>query len=114
MKPTLHVCVTCRMGRELEDGEAAPGLLLHDAVTARAGDAIAVRPVKCLCACGRGCSAALASPGKWTTLLGGLSLGMEDDLVAYALAYAQSESGTVLPSRRAASLRAAVIGRVPG
>ena len=114
MRPILHVCVTCRAGRELEAGEDAPGLLFHDEVVALAGEDAEVRAVKCLCACGRGCAAAIASPGKWTTILGGLSAGLAGDLLAYARAYAASETGTVLPSRRAESLRSAVIGRVPG
>ena len=102
------------MGRELREGEPAPGLGLFEAVASRAGEVVEVRAVKCLAACGRGCTAAIASPGKWTTLLGGLRPSIAGDVVEYASVYAASVSGAVLPSRRAESLRDAVIGRVPG
>ncbi len=114
MTPVLHVCIICRMGRDLAPDERPPGLDLHDAVVARAGDAAEVRPAKCLAACGRGCTAAIGSPGKWTMLLGGLRAAIADDLIGYASAYAASASGAVLPSRRAESLRDAIIGRAPG
>ena len=102
------------MGRELVGDERAPGLDLYDEVASCAGDVADIRAVKCLSACGRGCTAAIASPGKWTTLLGGLATGIAEDLIDYASAYAASGSGAVLPSRRAGSLRHAIIGRVPG
>ncbi len=114
MRPVLHVCITCRMGRELGEGERPPGLDLYDAACARGVDVAEVRPVKCLAACARGCTAAIESPGKWTTLLGGLGSGIADDLIHYASVYAASASGAVLPSQRAESLRQAIIGRIPG
>ncbi len=113
MRPVLHVCITCRMGRDLED-ERPPGLDLHDAIASRAGGIAEVRAVRCLAACSRGCTAAIESPGKWTTLLGGLAPAVADDLIDYASVYAASSSGAVLPSRRAESLRHAIIGRFPG
>jgi predicted metal-binding protein len=102
------------MGRSLAEGERAPGLDLFDEVAGRAGDLIELRPVTCLAACTRGCTAAIEAPGKWTTILGGLEPGLAADILDYAQAYAASTSGAVLPSRRAESLRQAVIARVPG
>ncbi len=102
------------MGRELLGDERPPGLDLFDEVAQRARDVAEVREARCLSACGRGCTAAIASPGKWTNLLGGLDMSVANDLVAYASRYAETASGAVLPSKRAASLRNAIIGRVPG
>ena len=102
------------MGRELLEGDRPLGLDLFDAVSALGASVAEIRGVKCLAACGRGCAAAIESPGKWTTLLGGLTPGLALDLVEYASVYAASVSGAVLPSGRAASLRDAIIGRVPG
>ena len=102
------------MGRELEPGDRPLGLDLFDAVADLGGAVADVRGVKCLAACQRGCAAAIESPGKWTTLLGGLEPWLALDLVDYASTYAASVSGAVLPSRRAESLRNAIIGRVPG
>lgn len=107
---TLHVCVTCG-----HPGEPRPGLILHDRIAALMGvdEPFALKPVTCLARCGIGCSAAATATGKWGYLLGGLSPDHAGDLIAYARSYAGTPSGAVLPSRRAASLRDAVIGRIP-
>jgi len=116
-KPELHVCITCRMGQELVPGEDCAGRRLHDAVAARLAahpaPPVALREVKCFSACQRGCAIAIAAPGKWTYLLGGLDAALAEDLLAYGATYAASASGAVLPSRRPESLRLAVIGRIP-
>ncbi len=113
--PRLHVCITCRAGTTPEAGEAPPGARLHAALADLLGESPTLRlaPVACLANCERGCSAAISAAGKWTYLLGGLGPAQAADLLAYAETYAASASGTVLPSRRPASLRHAVLGRVP-
>jgi predicted metal-binding protein len=107
---TLHVCVTCG-----HPNEPRPGLVLHDRIAAlmTENEPFALKPVTCLARCGDGCSVAATAPGKWGYLLGRLSPEQAEDLIAYARSYAAAASGTVLPSRRAASLRDAVIGRIP-
>ncbi|MCK8785206.1 DUF1636 domain-containing protein [Roseomonas sp. NAR14] len=114
---TLLVCVTCRAGRALAEGEAPPGRILHDALAGHLGALatapVSLRPVTCLAACDRGCAAVLAAPGKWSYLLGHLSPALAGDLIAYGAAYAAHASGAVLPSRRPASLRSVVLGRIP-
>lgn len=113
--PRLHVCITCRAGTAPAEGEPPPGARLLAALSALLDDAGALRlaPVACLANCERGCSAAISAAGKWTYLLGGLGPAHAADLIAYAATYAASQNGTVMPSRRPASLRAAVIARVP-
>ena len=111
--PTLHVCTTCRAGLPLADGAVAPGQAFFEAVRDAAGPGVAVRPVKCLSSCDHGCAAAISAPGKWTYLLGRLDGALVPDLLAYAAAYAAHPTGTVLPSRRPASLARMVLGRVP-
>ena len=114
--PRLIVCTTCRAGRELAEGDTPPGAHLH-AELVRLIDAhaapVALHPVACLANCERGCSAALAMPGKWTFFLGHLSPDMAADLLTYAATYAAHPTGTVMPSRRPASLRHAVLARIP-
>jgi predicted metal-binding protein len=114
-RPRLILCTACRAGRTLAEGETAPGALLHAALQSRLGADAAVElgEATCLANCDRGCSAAIAMPGKWTYLLGRLDASLADDLLEYAARYAASATGTVLPSRRPASLRDIVIGRVP-
>lgn len=87
---------------------AAVARLLEDG-----GGAMRLAPITCMANCERGCSAAISAAGKWTYLLGGLAPGHAADLIAYAAVYAASASGTVMPSRRPASLARAVLARVP-
>ena len=112
---TLHVCTTCRAGLPLAEGETAPGRFMHDAVAAllAADPAVELREVVCLSSCDAGCAAAISAPGKWTYLLGRLDPSLAPDLLTYAAAYANSKTGTVLPSKRPASLGRMVLGRMP-
>lgn len=113
--PRLFVCTTCRAGERRAEGETPPGARLHAALAELLGTGETLRlvPVRCLANCERGCSAAISAAGKWTYLLGGLDPAHAADLLAYAALYAASASGTVLPSRRPASLRRAVLARTP-
>jgi predicted metal-binding protein len=118
--PSLYVCTTCRAGRPLGEGQVAPGQRLHDAVALLIGGAspvalqpVALQPVACLASCERGCTAAISAPGKWSYLLGGLTEENAADLLTYGAAYAASRTGTVLPSKRPASLARAILGRFP-
>jgi predicted metal-binding protein len=114
--PRLIVCTTCRAGRPAVEGETPPGADLHAALAdlIAAGEAaVELREVACMANCERGCSAALAMPGKWTFFLGHLTPAHAADLLAYAAAYAAHATGTIMPSRRPESLRNVVIGRVP-
>ena len=114
--PELHVCVTCRAGLPPTDGEATPGRRMYDAVAAlldAGAPAVQLREVVCLSSCDAGCAAAISAPGKWSYLLGRLDAGLSADVLAYAETYARSKTGTVLPSRRPASLARMVLGRMP-
>ncbi len=113
--PCLHVCVTCRAGAALAEGEMPAGARLHAAL-ARLLDAdtrLRLAPITCMANCERGCSAAISAAGKWTYVLGGLAPEQAADLIAYAAVYGASATGTVMPSRRPASLARAVLARVP-
>lgn len=111
--PTLHICTTCRAGLPLADSQTAPGQVFHDTVATLAGPTLRVLPVKCLSSCEQGCAAAISDPGKWTYLLGRLAPEQAGDLVAYAATYAAHPTGTVLPSKRPASLARMILGRMP-
>ncbi len=113
--PVLHVCTTCRAGPPLSEGQIAPGRHMHDAVAALLADnpVAELREVVCLSSCDNGCAAAISAPGKWTYLLGRLDPALGPDLLAYVAAYAAAKTGTVLPSKRPASLARMVLGRMP-
>ncbi|MCP1230936.1 DUF1636 domain-containing protein [Acetobacter indonesiensis] len=134
--PVVHVCVTCRRGGPAMD--TPPGAQLYDRLVALLAQEeahadgsqhcdgeiagadgapreipVIVKPVECLAACDRGCTAAIAMHGRWTWLLGHLGPEKAEDLLVYARLYAASKKGTVMPSRRPASLSDMVLGRVP-
>ena len=113
--PVLHVCTTCRTGLTLAGGETPPGRTMLDAITrlVAVNPVVAVREVACLASCDDGCAATLSAPGKWTYLLGRLDPALASDLLTYAAAYAASRTGTVMPSKRPASLSRMVLGRTP-
>ncbi len=55
MTVTLHVCITCRAGQTLAEGETTPGKRLHAAILdAGLPDGVSVVPVECLSACSQG------------------------------------------------------------
>ncbi len=113
--PHLHVCITCRAGRELSEGEIPPGKLFHDIVAALAEQrgGVVVREVTCLSLCKQGCAAVISAPGKWGYLLGGLTDAHAADLLTYGGLYAAAKTGTIMPSKRPASLEQAVRARFP-
>ena len=51
--------------------------------------------------------------GKWTYLIGRLNPDKAEDIARFAGAYRASKTGTVMPSKRPASLADMVLGRVP-
>ena len=118
-RPRLIVCITCRAGRELADGETPPGALLHAELsrllTPSSDDAaVELREASCMANCERGCSAAIAMPGKWTYVLGHLAPGTCRRPARLCGAHTPPRpTGTVMPSRRPASLARVVIARVP-
>ncbi len=117
-RPRLIICTTCRAGRAPLEDEPTPGARLYAElermIIPSGGTAsVELRQVACLANCERGCSGVITMPGKWTYLLGFLSSDHAADLLTYGAAYACSANGTVLPSRRPASLRYSVVGRVP-
>ncbi len=114
MMPILHICTTCRAGRELGPDGVPPGRIMHSAVAEHpAAASVELRQVACLSSCDAGCAAAISMPGKWSYLLGRLQPALAGDLLDYARLYAAHPTGTVLPSKRAPSLARMVLGRLP-
>lgn len=119
-RPILHICMTCRPAGQASEApnEPAAGSQFHDAVLrrlrAREMEAsVRVNPVTCMANCEQGCSAALSAPGKWSYIAGYLGTHLADDLIDYALVYAASATGVVMPSKRAPSLREVIVARLP-
>ena len=110
----LHVCVTCKAASEAVE---PPGQRLYQALAeslAGTADGLELRPVSCLAACDRGCTAAIFKPGKpFGYLLGHLQPQHAADILDYARRYGASPTGSVMPSRRAPSLANSILSRFP-
>lgn len=114
MTVTLHVCITCRAGETLGEGETTPGKRLHGAILdAGVPDGVNVVPVECLSACSQGCSVALSAPGRWSYVYGRLSDANARDVVAGAAAYAAAPDGLVPWRSRPEIFRKQSLARIP-
>ncbi|MBT1515887.1 DUF1636 family protein [Bradyrhizobium sp. SRL28] len=114
MTVTLHVCVTCRAGQSLREGETALGARLHSAILeAGVPESVNVVPVECLSACSQGCSIALSAPGRWSYVYGRLSDANAPDVVAGAAAYAAASDGIVPWRSRPEIFRKQSLARIP-
>jgi predicted metal-binding protein len=107
---TLFVCVTCKAG------EDRPGRDLFDALSERlqGEPGLELRAVECLSVCKRPCTVALTARGKWTYVVGDLSLESHlDDIVAAARRFAATSDGLVPWRERPLPFRKGVISRTP-
>ena len=114
MAVTLHVCITCRAGQTIPEGEKTPGAQLRDAIV-KVGvpDGVNLVPVECLSACSQGCSVALSAPGRWAYVYGRLSQANAHDVVAGAAAYAAAPDGLVPWRSRPEIFRKQSLARIP-
>jgi predicted metal-binding protein len=105
------------MGTGKRDGVPVPGQVLHDRLeallTQQNETPIRLHGVECLAVCNDGCAAAITLPGKWSYLLGRLTPDKAADLLSFAASYRLSRTGTVMPSKRPASLSDMILGRIP-
>jgi predicted metal-binding protein len=114
MTVTLHVCITCRAGQALGEGETTPGARLHAAILdTGAPDGVTIVPVECLSACNQGCSVALSAPGRWSYVYGRMSETNAADIVAGAAAYAAAPDGIVPWRTRPEIFRKQSLARIP-
>jgi predicted metal-binding protein len=114
MAVTLHVCITCRAGQTVAEGELTPGARLRDAIVeAGVPDGVNLVPVECLSACNQGCSIALSAPGRWAYVYGRLSDANARDVIAGAAAYAAAPDGIVPWRQRPEIFRKQSLARIP-
>lgn len=114
MTVTLHVCITCRAGQTVPEGQPTPGSLLHHAIVkVGAPPGVNVVPVECLSACNQGCSVALSAPGRWSYVYGRLSAENVPDIVAGVAAYAAAPDGIVPWRARPEIFRKQSLARIP-
>jgi len=114
MSVTLHVCITCRAGQTLQEGETTPGARLYAAIANKgAPEGVNLVAVECLSACSQGCSVALSAPGRWSYVYGRLSEVNAADVIAGAAAYAAAPDGIVPWRSRPEIFRKQSLARIP-
>jgi predicted metal-binding protein len=114
MSVTLHVCITCRAGQTLQEGETTPGARLYASILdVGVPEGVNLAPVECLSACSQGCSVALSAPGRWCYVYGRLSDANASDVIAGAAAYAAAPDGIVPWRSRPEIFRKQSLARIP-
>ena len=114
MSVTLHVCITCRAGQTVQEGETTPGARLYAAILDQgAPEGVNLVPVECLSACSQGCSVALSAPGRWSYVYGRLTDANASDVIAGAAAYAAAPDGIVPWRSRPEIFRKQSLARIP-
>lgn len=114
MSVRLHVCVTCRAGQAIAEGEETPGARLHKALLAAgAPSGVEIVAVECLSACSQGCSVALSGAGRWSYVYGRLTADDAASILAGAAAYAATADGLVAWRERPEIFRKQSLARVP-
>lgn len=114
MTVTLHVCITCKAGQIVPEGEPCAGRKLHDALLREAAPAgVRISPVECLSACSRGASVALSSPGRWSYVYGDMTEADAPTILAGAGLYAATDDGIVPWRQRPEIFRKQSIARIP-
>lgn len=114
MVVTLHVCVTCRAGQTIIEGDVTPGARLYEAISGLGAlPGVTLKPVQCLSACTQGCSIALSAPGRWSYVYGRLSEADASAIRAGAAAYAHASDGIVPWRVRPEIFRRQSLARIP-
>ena len=114
MAVTLHVCITCRAGQAIPEGEPTPGARLRDAIVEMGvPSGVSLVPVECLSACDQGCSVALSALGRWSYVYGRLSENDAAEILSGAAAYASAPDGIVPWRQRPQIFRKQSLARIP-
>ncbi|MDE2239446.1 MAG: DUF1636 domain-containing protein [Rhodospirillales bacterium] len=114
MGATLHVCITCRAGLPLVEGEPCAGAKVHEAISALpVPEGVIVKPVECLSACKNGASVALSGQGRWSYIYGPVNEADAQVILEGAAAYAATPDGIVPWRERPVLFRKNVIARLP-
>jgi len=110
----LHICMTCKAGLPVAEGESCMGARLFAAIAALpAPDGVQVVPVDCLSACNTGAAVALSAPGRWSYVYGRMGDENAADILAGAAAYANAPDGLVPWRERPVIFRKQSLARIP-
>ena len=116
---TIYVCNTCRPEGFTGPDEDRPGAVFARALVARTrardlDGRVAVKGVECLSVCKRPCTAAVVGTAKFAYVIGDLDSGSHaDDLLDFALLYADACDGITTWRQRPEVVRENTVARVP-
>jgi predicted metal-binding protein len=111
---TIYVCITCRRPGDAEGAARAGDALAAVTLRAATGSGVAVRRVRCLANCKRGCSAAVRRDGGWTYIFGDLDAANDGAaLVEGARLFARATDGVMPWYGRPECLKRGLVARVP-
>jgi predicted metal-binding protein len=114
MSVKLHVCITCRAGQPVAEGDATPGTRLYGVLTELGAPAdVEILAVECLSACNQGCSISLSSNGRWSYVYGRMTVDDAPSILAGAAAYAATPDGLVPWRERPEIFRKQSLARIP-
>ena len=108
----LSVCITCKAGQPVAEGEPRPGARLHAAL-GQGAQGLSVVAVECLSACDHGCSIALSAPGRWSYVYGRMTEADAPAILEGAAKYAASADGLVPWRERPEIFRKRALARIP-
>ncbi len=110
----LLICIKCRRGLAVEDGEERPGEKLHAALQSRVPNGVELKAVECLSNCSRGCSIVLRGPERWSFVYGDLHEDTGAEIVIEgATKYRDAPDGLVPWRERPEHFRKHCIARIP-
>ncbi|NBZ85964.1 DUF1636 family protein [Stagnihabitans tardus] len=114
MGARLHICMTCKAGLAVPEGEKPMGAQLWEAVAAlESPEGVEVIPVDCLSACNTGAAVALSMKGAWGYVYGRMVPENAADILAGAAAYARTPDGLVPWRERPVIFRKQSLARIP-
>ena len=110
----IYVCTTCRQPGDPDDWPRPGAALAAATVRAAENTGIAVRPLRCLANCKRGCSAVLRRLDAWSYVFGQLDPAADAAaLVQGAQLLSRSADGLMPWRGRPEALKRGLIARVP-
>ena len=115
----IYVCRTCRPEGFTGPDEDRPGAKFSRSLVARAqarnlNGRVVVKGVECLSVCKRPCTAAVVGTAKFAYVIGDMEDGDHaDDLINFALLYADSDDGITKWRDRPEVVRKHTVARVP-
>lgn len=108
---TVFVCTTCRHPDDAAEAQPRAGARL--AASLASSEGVAIREVECLANCRRGPSVAMARPGGWSYVFGGIAPTEGEAVLEGARLLSRSADGLMPWRGRPEPLKRGLVARIP-